>query len=125
MSRGETAESRSRLRVILSVLFRREEEAAGAGEGTRTSNLLITSQPLCQLSYASGITQYIRRIPACQRTGRSPRRAPGRALYRHVFTPLPAKQPDLRRGYRYAIPRCHARVSKGVFHLSSAVRCSR
>ncbi len=28
-------------------------EEIGAGEGNRTRNLLITNQPLCQLSYAS------------------------------------------------------------------------
>ena len=38
----------------------------GAGDGTRTRNLLITNQLLCQLSYASqkAIERYMMRAPA-------------------------------------------------------------
>ncbi len=41
---------------------------SGAGEGTRTSNLLITSQLLYQLSYASAKVDCIRRFPRRQRS---------------------------------------------------------
>ena len=36
-------------------------EICGAGDGTRTRNLLITNQLLCQLSYAS--TKLFERVP--------------------------------------------------------------
>ena len=46
----------SRLHFYTSVTFRFFERLCpgpGAGDGTRTRNLLITNQLLCQLSYAS------------------------------------------------------------------------
>ena len=37
-------------------------DIAGAGDGTRTRNLLITNQLLCQLSYASDSWAYTQRL---------------------------------------------------------------
>src|SRR5258706_8079411 len=44
--------------------------ARGAGEGTRTSNLLITNQLLYRLSYASASGDCIRRFRLCQQSSR-------------------------------------------------------
>ncbi len=39
----------------------------GAGDGTRTRNLLITNQLLCQLSYASGVLSMLKHITTSDR----------------------------------------------------------
>ena len=49
-----TTEAEKQQIYSLPPLATRELAHNGAGDGTRTRNLLITNQLLCQLSYASG-----------------------------------------------------------------------
>jgi hypothetical protein len=53
---------------------------SGAGDGTRTRNLLITSQLLCQLSYASANLPYSARL----RLGQSVPAKNGSTLYKSL-----------------------------------------
>ena len=57
--------------LAMSASSRSAPGGRGAGEGTRTSNLLITSQLLCQLSYASATFDCIRRFSVRQQSWRA------------------------------------------------------
>jgi hypothetical protein len=54
-SKSKTADLQSAPFGRSGTLPKAEVETGGAGDGTRTRNLLITNQLLCQLSYTSKI----------------------------------------------------------------------
>ena len=51
---------------------RSQTREQGAGDGTRTRNLLITNQLLCQLSYTSTAVRQFLRIKVATRKGLEP-----------------------------------------------------